>query len=97
MSSLPITRTERDRRGRFVIAVEGRQLAEMTYSRVNDRIVIIDHTEVSDELRGQGAGKQLVLAAVAWAREEGQRIVPLCPFARATFEKHPELGDVLAS
>ena len=81
-------------RGAFGIERDGRRLASMTYSLAGD-IVIIDHTEVDDALRGTGAGATLVEAAVAWARTEHRRILPLCPFARSVFDKTPAYGDVL--
>ena len=69
--------------------------AEMTYSRVNAKLIIIDHTAVADTLRGLGAGQALVQRAVEDARAAGARILPLCPFAAAQFRRHPEWSDVL--
>ena len=57
--------------------------------------MIIDHTQVDDALRGTGAGRKLVLAAVERARSEKQTVLPLCPFARSVFDKTPEIRDVL--
>lgn len=71
------------------------RLAEMTFSMAGDRLLIIDHTEVSDALRGKGAGKQLVEAAVLYAREKKLKVMPLCPFAKAVFEKTKSYHDVL--
>jgi predicted GNAT family acetyltransferase len=68
----------------------------MTYARTGEGRVVIDHTQVSDVLKGQGVGKKLVLAAVEWARASGTRITPRCSFAKATFERDPSLRDVLA-
>lgn len=82
-------------KGAFYVAQNGRQLAEMTYVWAGKERIIIDHTEVSDELRGQGAGRQLVAAAVDFARERSIRILPLCPFARSVFSRVPEFRDVL--
>ena len=44
------------------------------------RKMIIEHTEVSDELRGQNVGYQLVHTAVEYARANNIKIIPLCPF-----------------
>jgi uncharacterized protein len=81
-------------RGAFVWIENGERLAEMTYTVAGSR-VIIDHTDVDDRLRGKGAGKQLVQAAVEWARADGRHLMPLCPFARSVFDKTPEYSDVL--
>lgn len=82
-------------KGLFYVAGTDKHLAEMTYSKAGDQLIIIDHTEVSDQLRGKGAGKQLVMAAVQFARENRIKILPLCPFAKSVFEKDPDIQDVL--
>ena len=67
----------------------------MTFTQAGEDKIIIDHTEVSEELRGTGAGKQMVQAAVEWCREFGIKILPLCPFAKAMMDKmQEEWGDV---
>ena len=83
-------------KGAFVWIDGGEKLAEMTYTVAGSR-VIIDHTEVDDRLRGQGAGRQLVKAAVEWARAENRKLMPLCPFAKSVFDKTADYRDVLAS
>ena len=83
-------------RGAFVIERDAVRLGEMTYVRAGAKRIIIDHTFVDESLRGTGAGKQLVEAAVAWARAEQLKVIPLCPFAKATFERDASLRDVLA-
>ena len=82
-------------RGAFFIEREGERLAQMSYTVAGSR-VIIDHTDVDDRLRGTGTGRQLVQAAVEWARKENVRLMPLCPYARSVFDKTPEWADVLA-
>lgn len=96
MSELKIDRQDGETGGRYVVTVDGHE-AEMTYSRAGAKIMIIDHTGVPKELGGQGVGQALVLRAIEDARSEGLKIIPLCPFAKAQFDKHPEWGDVLKS
>ncbi len=67
----------------------------MTYTWAGPGKFIIDHTEVSPEFNGKGVGKQLVMAAVAYARAERVKIMPLCPFAQSVFDKNPDIKDVL--
>lgn len=84
-----------ENKGAFYIEEKGRRLAEMTFTMAGNDLLIIDHTEVSDALRGTGAGKKLVAEAVAYARKNKIRILPLCPFAKSVFDKTPEYADVL--
>jgi predicted GNAT family acetyltransferase len=92
---MDIKQIDRGSKGAFVIEVDNERLAEMTYSKTGDKLIIIDHTDVSDKLRGQGAGKQLVMKAVEYARANDTKILPLSPFARSVFDKTPEIADVL--
>ncbi len=91
-----VERIENNSKGAFIIKLNNERLAEMTYSKAGDKLIIIDHTEVSDTLRGKGAGKQLVTAAVEHARKNQLKILPLCPFAKSVFDKTPQFEDVLS-
>ncbi|TWG36703.1 hypothetical protein ATF69_3093 [Acidovorax delafieldii] len=86
---------EQDAKGAFYIERNGQRLAEMTYSRTNATMIIVDHTEVDPSLGGQGVGRALLDALVQWARATGTKVVPLCPFAKAQFDKDVSLRDVL--
>ena len=94
MDAPPITHERSDHRGTFVMESGGKRLAEMTYTMAGDK-AIIDHTTVDDALRGTGAGRKLVEAAVQWARTAKVKILPLCPFAKSVFDKTPAYADVL--
>lgn len=92
-----IHHTESDAKGAFYLdGPDGRRVAEMTYSRTNPSLVIVDHTEVAPSLGGQGIGRKLLDELVAWARSSGTRVMPLCPYAKAQFDKDPSIRDVLA-
>lgn len=91
---MDIQHTETESKGRFFIEVNGLPKAEMTYSKARPNVMIIDHTEVSESLEGQGVGRKLVIRGVEKARAEGLKIMPLCPFAAAMFQRHPEWSDL---
>jgi predicted GNAT family acetyltransferase len=82
-------------KGLFFVENDGNILAEMVYSMSSPDKMIIEHTEVSDELKGQNVGFQLVNTAVEYARKHNIKITPLCPFAYSVFKKKPEFADVL--
>ena len=79
-----------DAEGRYELEVDGR-LAQLVFRMNGDRLVL-RHTEVPDALEGQGVGGRLVRAAVDDARDRNLIIVPLCPFARAWLERHPDVA-----
>ncbi len=83
-------------KGMFFVEQDGNILAEMVYSMPTPEKMIIEHTEVSDELAGKSVGKQLVHTAVEYARTNNIKIIPLCPFANAVFKRTKEYADVLA-
>ena len=99
-TAIEIEHSEDDGRGAFFVArgAEGERvrLAQMTYTRSAEDLVIIDHTEVHDKLRGLGVARRLLDAAVAWARATKTRVIATCPYARAQFDKDPSIRDVLA-
>lgn len=83
-------------KGLFYVAGTKEPLAKMIYTMPSPEKMIIEHTEVSEELRGQNMGYQLVKTAVEFAREHSIKIIPLCPFANSVFKRKPEFADVLA-
>ena len=97
MTIEPVQREEAGHRGAFFMERDGTRLAEMTFTRSNASLVIIDHTEVSGALKGQGAGRQLLDALVAWARETQTKVIAVCPYAKAQFDKDPAIRDVLST
>lgn len=95
MSEFEIAREDGDTRGRYVAVIDGHE-AELTYSKLGDSgNVIADHTGVPEELGGRGVGSALVRALVEDARSGGFKIMPLCPFVKALYRKHPEWSDVM--
>ena len=95
LSTEGIRREDFGTKGRYVLRRKGVE-AEITFSVTTPTLVIADHTEVPDSLRGTGAGADLFAYMVADARNRGFKIMPLCPFVNAQRKKHPEWADVFA-
>ena len=84
-------------KGDFLVEQEGEAAGRLHYILFGSGRLVIQHTEVDRKLQGTGAGRQLVDAAVAYAREEGLKIVPVCPYAKAVLARNPDqYKDVLA-
>ena len=71
------------------------QVGKMTYQRPQSEQMLIDHTLVFEGFEGQGIARQLVLAAVDFARANGRKIVPICSYARAFLTRTEEYNDVI--
>lgn len=92
---MEVQQINRENKGFFKAVSDEKEAGRMTYSWAGKERFIIDHTEVKPEFNGRGVGKQMVMAAVHYARENKLKIIPLCPFAKAMFEKNSEIRDVL--
>jgi len=69
-------------------------IGELTFMlREND--MIINHTGVNPNLRGQGLAEKLVLKAVDYARENQLKIKPFCSYVSVYIGKHPEVQDIV--
>lgn len=94
---MDIKQEDNGKKGRFYFEIEGKQEAEMIYSYAGQSKIIIEHTEVSEKLKGQGIGYKLVEEVVAFMRKNNLKSIPLCPFANAVFKKRSkDYKDVLA-
>ena len=93
---IQITKRDDGKRGRFALFESEQFAAEMTFTWAGDNLLIIDHTSVEDEYRGKNYGRKLFLTVMEFAREKGVKVLPLCPFAKAEFDKHSEFADLLA-
>ncbi len=70
-------------------------LALIDYHR-NNGIVTMTHAEVPAAINGQGIGSQLVKGALDLLREDGEKVVPRCPFVAIYIKRHIEYQSLLA-
>lgn len=90
-----VTREDADGVQEFVLRIDGERLGSLDFARPEAGVLRIDYVEVAPELRGSGLGRQLVAAAVDWAREENLTVVPICGYARAVIARDPEMSEQL--
>ncbi len=96
MADLTITKEDDGRHGRYVARVGGIDAeAELTFTHRGPDLISADHTGAPDSLKGTGAAAALVDHLVADARATPFRIIPLCPYVRARYAKHPDWQDVM--
>lgn len=77
----------------FEYEKDGHRLAEITWVE-SGGVMTMDHTYVSDELRGQGVAKKLLDEAVNYARTNRLKMKPVCSYVVAVFEKSEAYDDV---
>lgn len=58
-------------------------------------VLEILHTEVPDAVEGQGFAAALAVAALDFARSEGKRVIPSCPYVAAYIARHPGYADLV--
>lgn len=92
---MEIKKSDDKHKGMFYMEDQGKRIAYMTFTYVDDKKFSIDHTVVEPGNEGKGLGKKLVAAGVEFARENNYKIQPLCSYAKAVMEKIPEYADVL--
>ncbi|HZP68968.1 MAG TPA: GNAT family N-acetyltransferase [Pseudolabrys sp.] len=77
---------------RFELDTDG-HIAFSNYKR-SDGLLTILHTEVPKALEGRGIGSALIRGVLDAARAQGLKVNPVCPFAKAYVERHPEYADL---
>jgi predicted GNAT family acetyltransferase len=82
--------------GRYVIRLPGGLEAEMTFRKIGDRLIAIDHTYTPPEFRGHDIALRLLSRGVADARHDGIKVIPECSYAVVQFRRHKEWADLLA-
>jgi uncharacterized protein len=78
---------------RFEAELEG-LTSVLVYKIVPGRM-LIQHTEVPQELEGRGLAAKLTRVALEYARSKKLEVVPACSYTASFMAKHPEYNDLL--
>ena len=79
---------------RFELSEEGK-LAYANYL-LQGNILVIPHVEADPALRGKGAAGRLMVGILEIARERKLKVQPICSYAVAYLQRHPEYHDLKA-
>lgn len=90
MSKLEVVHNKEKKRFEIVI---GDQVAMVKYFLGSGEI-IFTHTEVPEAFEGQGVAGKIAKAAIEYAKAEGLRIRPMCPYIAAYIQRHPEYQSI---
>lgn len=92
---ISVTLEDGAKRGRYVGRIAGIEAeGELTFTHPGPDVVSADHTGAPNELRGTGLAAAMVDRLVADARVRGFKVIPICPYVRSRYEKHPEWREV---
>ncbi len=85
-------------RSRWAAYLDGEEAGYAEYLLAEDPARIVFHHTVTDPAYGgRGVASQVVAAALAAVRDEGERsVVPQCSFVARYLEQHPEFSDLVA-
>ncbi|GAC70641.1 GNAT family N-acetyltransferase [Gordonia soli] len=81
-------------RDRFELWVAGDLVGVLGYSTEKvdgETTVTVLHTVLYDEFTGHGLGTRLTRGAIAYVREQGARLRPVCSFTKHYLDGHPGL------
>jgi len=82
---------------RFVADFEGQRCVCDYRLFEHDGEVMLTNTYVPPALRGHGVAAELVAAALAWAAQQGLKVVPACSYVRSYMRRHPATQGLLAA
>ncbi len=78
----------------FEIDIDGEVAMVKYYLGTNE--ILFTHTEVPEAFEGQGVAGKIAKVALDYAKAEGLRIRPMCPYIAAYIQRHPEYQSITA-
>jgi len=86
--------TDNTGENRFELTEDGK-LAYADY-RLEGDVLVIPYVESDPALRGKGTAGRLMTGVLDSARARGLKVTPICGYAAAYIQRHPEYHDLLA-
>lgn len=83
-------------RGTGTAYEDGVRVGYITFTRRPPDVLLVDYVHTLPEFGGRGIGTRTAIAAAEWARDQGLRVYPICPFFRSVMDHHPEFDGIRA-
>ncbi len=80
---------------RFEITLDGETAFAEYRLHPDEGYITLPHTVVPPAFEGKGVGSALAKAALGYARQQGLKVKPLCPFIARYITTHPEWQDLV--
>lgn len=88
--------TDNPARSRYELHIDGELVGVADY-RLENGVVVIPHTEIQRDRRGQGWGAVLVTGMLDDVRAQRRTVVPHCWFVAEFIEQNSSYADLLAA
>lgn len=72
-----------------------KEVAHITFPKIRQDLVDINHTYVGSDYRGKGLADKLMLETVAVIEKNDWHCICTCSYAEHWFMKHPEKKELL--
>ncbi len=79
---------------RFEVRIE-EKLSLVDYIK-QENVLVVTHTGVPTELEGRGIAAALTKALLEYAKENGLKVKPVCPYTKVYIQKHSEYKDLVS-
>lgn len=79
----------------FIGDSENSPLAFMSYTFESENVIVIHHTFVTEELRGQNIAHHLMEYMIALVKKNKWLVIPKCSYVVAQFQKYSEYQPYL--
>ncbi|HEY0174829.1 MAG TPA: GNAT family N-acetyltransferase [Pedobacter sp.] len=73
----------------FNLYNEGKKIGEMIVE-IKGTDMTVFHTEVDEDQEGKGYGGMLLASMVSYVREHHLKVIPMCSYVHAQFDRHPD-------
>jgi len=81
-----------EEKNRVVIETDDKEfVGEVTFQRRGDDVLVVDHTFVDGNFRGQGIAEKLAVKAIEVAIDEHRKILPACSYIKKYLDQNEDL------